>query len=149
MIKTVGSNKIKDMAGLGSKTPLAALGFTVGAMGILGVPFFNGFVSKLMIVNSALQAEHILITVLILLATIIEIAYYLKVIQNLFFAKASNKIKNNKTKNAAHSYLPVLVLISLVFILGIYPELITGTLAKAANELVNSSNYITNVLGGM
>mgnify|MGYP006282680553 CR=1 FL=1 len=144
LVKAVSSRKIKDIAGLGSKKPVASFAFTIGAMGILGVPFFNGFVSKLMLINSSLNAEKILITALILFATIVEIAYYLKVIQKLYFEKREKVVA--KTNNI---FLPVMILTIFVFALGIYPELITGSLNRAAQELINNAEYITTVLGGM
>mgnify|MGYP006281880889 FL=1 len=144
LVSAAGSKKIKDLSGLGSKKPVASLGFAVGAMGILGVPFFNGFVSKLMLINSSLSAEKIIITALILFATIVEIGYYLKVIQKIYFEKRETKVFNT-----ANIFIPVLVLTVFVFALGIYPELITTTLDRAANELLNSTEYIKTVLGGM
>ncbi len=144
LIKAAGSKKIEELNGLGNKKPIASLGFSIGAMGILGVPFFNGFVSKLMLINSTLNAEKIIITGLILFATIVEIAYYLKVVQKLYFSN-----RDKKVFKTANIFIPVLVLTIFVFALGIYPELITNTLNKAASELITNTEYITNVLGGM
>lgn len=144
MAKAVSSNKIEDLSGLGRKMPVAAFGFTVGAMGILGVPFFNGFVSKLMIVNSSLNAEKYLLSFLILFATVIEIGYYLKVVQKLFFAESNIEVKKDFP-----CLLPVGLLVILVFVIGFYPELITGTLNEVSKELLSKSNYIMSVLGGV
>ncbi len=144
MIKYTGSRKISDFEGIGKKIPLVAIGFSVGAMGILGVPFFNGFISKLMIINGSLNAGKYLLTFLILFTTVVEMGYYLKVIQKLFFGET--KINSNKTIKA---YVPILILIAIVFIVGIYPDMITEPINQAANELLSRSNYILNVLGGM
>lgn len=144
LASSAGSNKIKTLAGLGRKMPLAAFGFTIGSMGILGVPFFNGFVSKMMLINSSIGANHLILTGLILFATIIEAAYYLKVIQGLYFNKSELKVKKEFP-----CFIPILVLVSLVFVIGVYPEILTDHLLKASEELLNRSNYILSVLGGM
>jgi proton-translocating NADH-quinone oxidoreductase chain N len=144
MIEYTGSRKIKDYEGIGKEIPLVCIGFSVGAMGILGVPLFNGFVSKLMIINGSLNAEKYILTFLILFATLVEIAYYLKVIQKLFFGELKHKLKK-----AAPSYVSIIILIAIVFTIGIYPEIITGSLNQAANELLSRTNYILTVLGGM
>jgi len=144
MIEYTGSRKINDFEGIAREIPLVCIGFTVGAMGILGVPLFNGFVSKMMIINGSLNAEKYLLTFLILFATIIEIGYYLKVIQKLFFGELKQSL--NKI---AKSYLPIIILIAIVFTIGIYPELVTEPLNQAANELLSRTNYILTVLGGM
>ncbi len=144
MAKAVSSEKIDDLSGLGRKMPLTAVGFTVGAMGITGVPFFNGFVSKMMIVNSSLNAGQYLLTVLILFATVVEIGYYLKVVQKLFFTGSSREVKKDFP-----CLIPVGILIVLVFVIGIYPDLITGTLNQISEELLTRSGYIISVLGGV
>jgi len=144
LIKAAGSRKISDLSGLGSNKPVAAFGFTVGAMGILGVPFLNGFVSKFMIVSSSLNSGRFLITFLILAATVIELAYYLIVIQKLYFEESSFEFKQTEV-----IVVPVVLLTALIITLGVYPALISETLAKASEELLNNSQYIITVLGGM
>lgn len=144
LITAAGSKNIDDLAGLGSKKKTAAFGFTIAAMGILGVPFLNGFISKFMIINSSLNAGQFLLTVLILLAAVIEIAYYLKVVQKLYFEDL--KIEVKKT---AVITVPVLLLTLMIVGLGIYPQLIAEPLEKAAAELINNGSYIMTVLGGM
>jgi len=144
MIKYAGSRNISDLGGIAKRIPLIAVGFSVGSLGILGVPFFNGFVSKIMIVNGSLNTGEYILTFLVLFATVIEMAYYLKVIQTIFFGKIS--INPHKI---VKSYIPIIILITVVFLLGIYPELITKPLNQATGELLSRSDYISNVLGGM
>ncbi|TDO84614.1 Membrane bound protein complex subunit mbxH [Halanaerobium saccharolyticum] len=144
LISAAGSKKIKDLAGLGTKKPTAAFGFTIAAMGILGVPFLNGFISKFMIISSSLNADQFLITFLILAAALIEIAYYLKVVQKLYFEDLEIEVKNT-----AVITVPVILLTLLIIGLGVYPQLIAEPLEKAAAEILNNSRYIMTVLGGI
>ncbi|MGP3778086.1 proton-conducting transporter transmembrane domain-containing protein [Halanaerobium saccharolyticum] len=144
LISAAGSKKIDDLAGLGLKKPVAAFGFTIAAMGILGVPLLNGFISKFMLINSSLSAGQLLLTALILLAAVIEIAYYLKVVQKLYFEDLKIEVKQT-----AVITIPVILLTVLIIGLGVYPQLIAGPLDQAAAEILDNSRYIMTVLGGM
>ncbi len=144
MTYAVGSNKIKDLAGLGKKTPVAGFGFTLGALGIMGVPFLNGFVSKMLIVQTSLGLGKYFITGLILLATLIEIAYYLKVIQNLYFNENTLKVKK-----LIPCFLPIGVLSAAILYLGISPQVVINLLNQVGNQVIDNSNYIISILGGI
>ena len=144
MVYAVGSSKIEDLAGLGKKTPVAAFGFTLGALGIMGVPFLNGFVSKMLIVQTSLGLNRYIITSLILFATLIEISYYLKVVQNLYFKE--NKLK---VKKLMPCILPIGVLSGLVLFIGIRPQFVISLLNQVGTQVIDNSNYIISILGGI
>lgn len=144
MAYAVGSNKIKDLAGLGKKMPFAGFGFTLGALGIMGLPFLNGFVSKMLIIESTLGLQRYLITALILTATIIEISYYLKVIQKLYFNE--NKLK---VKKLFPCYLPIGILSTLALFIGIKPNYVLDFLTQVSSQIIDNSNYIISILGGV
>ncbi len=144
MTYAVGSNKIKDLAGLGKETPIAGFGFTLGALGIMGVPFLNGFVSKMLIVQTSLGLGRYIFTGLILLATLIEIAYYLKVIQNLYFNENTLKVKK-----LMPCVLPIGVLSAAILYLGIRPQIIINLLNQVGSQVIDNSNYIISILGGI
>lgn len=144
MSYAVGSSKIKNMAGLGKKMPIAGLGFTIGALGIMGLPFLNGFVSKMMILQNTLGLERYIITGLILLATLIEVAYYLKVVQTLYFKENTLRIKQ-----LIPCIIPVGVLSLSAFYLGIFPQHVINILNQVGSQLLDNSNYIISILGGI
>lgn len=58
IIYRTGEESLKKVGGLGRTMPLTFLVFAVAALSIVGVPGFNGFVSKAM-VKSAAEAEHL------------------------------------------------------------------------------------------
>ena len=55
----------------------AGLGFTVGALSMIGIPLFGGFVSKLYFANAALPTGMTALTLLtIALSTVLNALYY-------------------------------------------------------------------------
>lgn len=144
MTKAVSSNKIKDLAGLGKKLPIAGFGFTIGALGIMGVPFLSGFVSKMMIIQSSLGLEKYIITGLILFATLVEISYYLKVIQNLYFNDSKLEVKK-----LVPCFLPIGILSIIVLYVGIKPQFMINIFEQIGKQIIDNSNYIFSILGGI
>ena len=70
VIIATGRRKLTDLGGIGPKMPLVWLLYTVGAFSISGVPLFNGFISKSMIITAAGDDGRGLAELLLTLASI-------------------------------------------------------------------------------
>jgi len=148
MIYHVGSLDISALEGIGKKMPLTCLAFTVGAFSLVGLPPFIGFPSKFLIVRAALATNEMYFCVLIglaLLGTVIEGAYFFRVVQVLYF---KGEKPNPEIKDAPITALiPMFIIVTLIIIIGIYPKLVTDVLNSAATELLSRTEYIKAVLG--
>ncbi|MBN3038134.1 MAG: NADH-quinone oxidoreductase subunit F [Candidatus Omnitrophica bacterium] len=148
MIYQAGSMEMSALEGLGKKMPLTCLAFTIGAFSLVGLPPFIGFPSKFLIVQSALAAKETFFSVLIglaLLGTVIEGAYFFRVVQVLYF---KGEETNTPRKDApVTALIPMFIFVVLSIVVGIYPKLVTDVLNSAASELINRLDYIRNILG--
>jgi multicomponent Na+:H+ antiporter subunit D len=70
VIEATGRSKLTELGGLAARLPGVVWLFMIGAFSISGVPLFNGFISKSMIVTAAADAHHNVIFLLLLLASI-------------------------------------------------------------------------------
>jgi len=149
MIYRTGSMDISTFQGIGRKMPLTSLAFTIGAFSLIGLPPFIGFPSKFLIVRAALaKKEGILFIVLIFLvlfATIIEGAYFFRVIQVLYFKE--NKENQDKKDAPFSALVPLIILTVFILFIGIYPKPVMKLLKLASWELLNKMDYIKWVLG--
>ena len=148
MIYRAGSLDISALEGMGRKMPLTCLAFTIGVFSLVGLPPFVGFASKFTIVRGALATEETIFVVLIglaLLGTVIEGAYFFRVVQVLYF-KGEQSIPEKKEAPIV-ALVPMFVLVALIIVIGIYPRLVTSVLNSAASELLNRLDYIRSVLG--
>ncbi len=148
MIYRAGSMEISALEGMGRRMPVTSLAFTVGAFSLVGLPPFIGFPSKFLIVRAALATKESLFAVLIglaLLGTVIEAAYFFRIVQVLYFRGSDAKWGRNEVPVVA--LIPIVVFVILILGIGIYPELITDVINSAASELLNRIDYIGNVLG--
>ncbi len=148
MIYRSGSMDISSFEGMGKRMPVTSLAFAIGAFSLVGLPPFVGFASKFLIVRAALAKEALLFTVLIglvLLGTVIEGAYFFRVVQTIYFRGG----KGNPGRNEAPviALIPIFILVVLIIGIGIYPNFMTGILNSAASELLSRFEYIRSVLG--
>jgi proton-translocating NADH-quinone oxidoreductase chain N len=148
MIYRAGSLEISALEGMGRKMPVTSLAFTVGAFSLVGLPPFIGFPSKFLIVRAALATKESLFAVLIglaLLGTVIEAAYFFRIVQVLYFRGSDTRWGRKEVPVVA--LIPIVVFVILILGIGIYPKLITDVINSAASELLNRMDYIGNVLG--
>ena len=65
-----GIRKINQLGGMAKRYPLVFICFIVGAFSIAGVPFFNGFVSKMVTIEAAEEAHMGMVALLLELASV-------------------------------------------------------------------------------
>ena len=76
---------ISELDGLGRKMPITMLAFTIGSLGIIGLPPASGLWSKLLIAQGTLQNGQIWLIAVLMLSTLLNIAYLLQVPLRAFF----------------------------------------------------------------
>jgi proton-translocating NADH-quinone oxidoreductase chain N len=148
LIYRSGSMEIDSLAGMGKKIPFVSFAFTIGVFSLIGFPPFVGFASKFLIVKATLAEQNLLLTILlgfVLLATVIECAYFLKVIQTLYF-KNNNDSEQLKQRTSIAVIVPLFVLLVLIIAIGIYPGVLDNILDSAAHGLLDRGGYIRSVL---
>lgn len=81
----------KSLRGAGYRNPLAGIGFSVGALSMVGFPMLSGFISKLLFAQSALYSPHKMIPTLIGLAvsTTLNAIYFLRLVITLYSKPAN------------------------------------------------------------
>ena len=148
MIYHTNSMELSSLKGLGKRMPLTSFLFTIGTFSLIGLPPFIGFPSKLSIILAGLKAGGILFLILIILmlcATVIEGAYFFRIVQILYFREPE---KQDRIKPSFTFLLPAMILAILIIFIGLYPDLIHNILNKSAGEFLDKLSYIKSVLGG-
>jgi len=150
MIYRAGSMEISALEGMGKKMPLTCFAFTIGAFSLVGLPPFIGFPSKFLIVRAALATKETFLCAalgLALLGTVIEGAYFFRVVQVLYFK--GEKSNQARTEAPVAALVPMFVFVALIVIVGIYPKPLIDVLSSAASEFLSRSEYIKTVLSGI
>ena len=84
----VASHKknISEMVGLGRQMPITMIAFAVGALSIIGLPPMAGTWSKWYLLMGALEADKLIIVVVLTISTLLNVAYLLPLPIKAFFA---------------------------------------------------------------
>ncbi|HEX3010641.1 MAG TPA: hydrogenase 4 subunit D [Syntrophomonadaceae bacterium] len=110
-----GTKNIRLLSGLWRKMPITSAAFIFGALAICGVPPFNIFWSKFYIVAGAIQLGTWwgwLFGILALIESIASFAWFLKVVQKVFFGPVSPAAEA-ATDPPLTMLIPLLVLMAL------------------------------------
>lgn len=141
---SLNSVEIEDIKGLGYKFPIISFIFVVAALAIVGLPPFNGFMSKWLIIEAALESGFVYAAFFILVGTFLSLTYYLKVIIALY-TKPDKKILIEPDLTLR---LPTIFLGSLCIVFGIVPSLPLSLINNIPKFLLDNSEYIRILLGG-
>jgi len=80
--------EISDLDGMGRRMPVTLGAFLIGSIGIIGLPPLAGMWSKLMIAGGTLEADHFWLLAVLMLSTLLNVAYLLPVTIRAFFRSA-------------------------------------------------------------
>jgi len=137
--------EIEDIKGLGYKFPILSFIFVVASLAIVGLPPFNGFISKWLIIEAAIEAGFVYAAFFILVGTFLSLTYYLKVIVKLY-TKTENKLLIQEPGLSLR--LPTIFLGSLCIVFGLVPSLPLILINKIPKFLLDNGEYIRILLGG-
>lgn len=119
-----GSVRISDLAGMGRKMPWTFAAFTMAALSMIGIPPAAGFFSKWYLLLGALEAGNGWFVAAILLSSLLNAAYFFRVLENLY-AKPGGKEDESRVAEAPISMLmPTLLLAVGILVLGLLNSLI-------------------------
>ena len=92
--------KVSELNGLGRRMPLTMLAFLLGALSIVGLPPLGGTWSKWLLVQGTLDTHMWLLTAVLLISSLLNIAYLLAIPARGFFAKPSEHAAQEGVKEA-------------------------------------------------
>ena len=146
--KQTGTTDLQKLGGIGLKMPITLACFLVAAVSISGVPPFNGFFSKELIYDGALERGQIFY-LLALLGSFFTAASFLKLGHAAYFGKPNQAIYN--VKEAGWTMLvPMITIASLCVIFGVFNHLPLNNLIQPILgdklEGMNFAGWPTNQL---
>ncbi|MFQ5849343.1 MAG: monovalent cation/H+ antiporter subunit D family protein [Candidatus Binatia bacterium] len=124
-VKTHVEN-ISQMDGIGRQMPLTMGAFTVGALGMAGIPPVSGFLSKWYLVLGTLEAHEVVFLVVLLLSAILNIAYFFPVVFRAFF-RSSDRF-TSMDDASPFMVVPLVITAITSVVLGLAPNAVLNLL---------------------
>jgi len=127
--ETLGIHRVSEMDGVGQRMPGTTLAFTIGALGMIGVPPVAGFISKWYLGLGAAEAGvgHWVLPVLVL-SSLLNACYFLPILYRAWFRPApvalppQPVVKTSKAVVETHRALlwPPIITASLALVAGLF-----------------------------
>jgi len=141
-----GTRQLKEMGGLFKKMPVTSTACSIASFSISGIPPFNGFWSKLIIIIALVKAHYYGLAAITVIVSFITLVSFVKVQRYTIFGKLSDTIKNAKEVPALMN-IALMVMALLCIATGVlYPYYGESVLEMARQTVLNKDEYIQLVL---
>ncbi len=131
---------IKRLGGLRHLMPVTFLIGTIAALSMAGIPLFNGFLSKEMMLEEAAHTvwagSHLAVPVLATLGALLSVAYSFRFISHVFLGPARDDYPHTPHDPPFGLWASPALLAFLVVIIGILPAAVVGPLVAVAGGAV-------------
>ena len=136
----LGGAEMENFKGLGRRMPITAFSITIGSLAVIGIPMFNVFWSKLRIILATVDVGYTWAAVLVLIASVVEAVYYLRLLHVIWFEGGGERIAESTALGVI-----MLLLVALIIVIGVYPDYVWSLAQKAGADIFNVTQYINNV----
>ncbi len=133
----LGSVHIDRMRGLGKQMPLTMFAFVLGGLSLIGLPLTVGFISKWYLILAALERGWWPIAGLILLSSLLAVAYIWRVVEAAYFRDPATH-HPPATEAPPALLVPTWILVLANFYFGIDTSVTIGVAENAAKVLLGS-----------
>lgn len=141
-----GTRDLKETGGLAKVMPVTSATNLIASMSIAGIPPFNGFFSKLLIIIACVQKGYIGYAICAAVGSILTLASFMKVQKFAFLGELKDKFKN--IKEAAFTMKFSMVALALICVFGgllLLPSM-RFFLDAAVHVLLRGTSYASVVL---
>jgi multicomponent Na+:H+ antiporter subunit D len=130
IIYVTGKSRLTELGGLARQMPLTCLTCVIASLSISGVPGFNGFVSKGMVVAAVTEAHQPIVELMLRLASVGTFLSFAKLTYFSFFAQ--NKVMEPK-EPPWNMQLAMVATAFACILTGVYPRLLFDILPNGAH----------------
>ena len=114
--------EISDMKGIGRQMPFTMFAFLIGSLSIIGLPPFAGAWSKWYLLVGAMDSGQFLIVAVLLISSLLNIAYLMPIVVNAFFLPAEEGAQEGIKEAPWACVGPLLFTAAACFVLFVYSD---------------------------
>lgn len=126
-----GKKEIAELKGIGRRMPLTMGAFTIGAIGMIGIPPTAGFITKWFLVTGAFEASQVIFVIVLLISSLLNAGYYIPPIYNAFFGEPEGDDPKGYDEAPFALVAPLVFTAIASIILGVFPHMQGGFFANA------------------
>jgi len=140
---------LKQMGGIAPVMPVTSSTSFMASMSISGIPPFNGFFSKLIIVIAAVNGGFYLLAVLAVVISMVTLAYFLKFQRYAFFNKGLSQVREKIREAPFPMSFSMIILAALCLAMSMiaFPSVREAILQPAIDALMQADFSSTTFTG--
>jgi multicomponent Na+:H+ antiporter subunit D len=116
--------EISQLNGIAKVMPWTMAAFTIGALGLAGVPPLNGFLSKWYLAVGSLQGDMLLPVIILVVSGLLNIGYFFPIIHRAYFRPGEGLEKYGEA--SPFMVVPLMITAVLSILFGLFPDLFFG-----------------------
>lgn len=120
-----GDGPIASWAGLGRRAPARAAFMAIAMISLIGLPPTVGFFGKVYLFSVAIEGRHMLLAVIGILASVVSVAYYLRVVIAMYMSEPAEGAETPAPMDNGQM-LAIGVVAACVFVFAIFQGLYGG-----------------------
>ena len=128
---------IKRLGGLRTLMPITAVIACLAALSMAGIPLFNGFLSKEMMLEAAVHTQWwenpLIVPVLATIGALLSVAYSFRFIVHTFFGPVRDDYPSKPHDPPFGMWAAPAFLVFLVILIGIFPKVVAPLVAVASD----------------
>jgi multicomponent Na+:H+ antiporter subunit D len=132
--------EVSELDGMGKRMPWTMAAFLIGSLSIIGLPPFGGTWSKWYLVMSTIESQYWYALIILMLSSLLNIAYLLAVPVRAFFRNEPGVVAINGEQTITEAPWPMLLALAVTstgcLLLFFYPQ----PLFDMAQSLLSAGN---------
>lgn len=129
--EVLGVKKVDKLDGLGRLMPVTSACFTIGALGMIGVPPTAGFISKWYLATGAIESHFQWVILVLIMSSFLNACYFIPIIYRLWFLKLDScfesydqsRVDFTEKKTSRWLLIPVISTAMLALLVGVFASL--------------------------
>lgn len=147
-VETVtGTRDLRKLGNLTKIIPTTSFTSMIASLAISGIPPFNGFFSKLIIIIAAIQAGQPIYALIAVVGSVLTLASFMKVQRYGFRGEQKVEVTDKKIEWTMNLAMVTLAVLCAATSLMIVPGIREVTLDPVVNVIQNKTQYIQLVIG--
>jgi len=135
---SAGTRDLREMGGLSQRLPVTSGASLIGSLSISGIPPFNGFFSKLIIIFACIEARYYGVAIAAVIVSILTLASFMKVLRYGFYGRLNERFEGLReapfSMRVAMLVLIILCLGMSVLILPLLREMVLVEAEKVLSQ---------------
>ncbi len=104
----LGIHRVSQMDGVGRKMPWTTLSFSIGALGMIGLPPLAGYVSKWYLQKGGIEGDEAWISLVLSMSSLLNAAYFLPILYRAWFKTGTEETERSRKRRRPAWWMLVL-----------------------------------------